>query len=69
MFFKINFSKSSFRNAISLSNGLDPDQDRCFVVPDDKSCYVIFSPSNCHLLTFFKITLKNNNKKKGFRII
>ena len=29
-FFKIN----SFRNTIIMSNGLDPDQDRCYVGPD-----------------------------------
>ena len=28
------FSKNSFRNTISVSNGLDPDQDRHFVSPD-----------------------------------
>ena len=33
-FFKINFTKNSFRNTIRVSNGLDPDQDRHFVGPD-----------------------------------
>ena len=34
-FFKINFFlKNSFRNTISLSNSLDPDQARHFVGPD-----------------------------------
>ena len=33
-FFKINFSKNSSRNAIKVSNGLDPDQDQHFVGPD-----------------------------------
>ena len=28
------FSKNSFRNTIRVSNGLDPDQDRRFVIPD-----------------------------------
>ena len=33
-FFKITFSKTSFKNTIRVSNGLDPDQDRRFVGPD-----------------------------------
>ena len=33
-FFKINFSKYSFRNTITESNGLDPVQDRHSVGPD-----------------------------------
>ena len=33
-FFLIFFSKESFRNTISLSNSLDPDQARHFVQPD-----------------------------------
>ena len=39
-FFKINFfSKDSFRNTISVSNGLDPDQDQRSVSPDlDQNC-------------------------------
>ena len=28
------FQKQSFRNAIRMSKGLDPDQDRRFVRPD-----------------------------------
>ena len=32
-FFKINFKKS-YRNTIRESNGLDPDQELCFVCPD-----------------------------------
>ena len=50
-FFKLTFSKKSFRNTITVSNNLDPDQARCFVGPDldpnylqrlsadDKSCH------------------------------
>ena len=34
LFSKLHFSKSSFSNAIRVSNGLDPDQDRRFVSPD-----------------------------------
>ena len=34
IFFKITFSKDSFMGSIRVSNGLDPDQDRCSVVPD-----------------------------------
>ena len=33
-FFKIIFSKNSFRNPSSVSNGLDPDQNRHSVCPD-----------------------------------
>ena len=33
-FFRIIFSKNSFRKAIRLSNSLDPDQDRHSVGPD-----------------------------------
>ena len=33
-FSKLTFSKYSFWNAIRVSNGLDPDQDRHFVGPD-----------------------------------
>ena len=33
-FFKLNFSKNSFRNAIRVSNSLDPDQARQNVGPD-----------------------------------
>ena len=33
-FSKLHFSKNSFRNTIRVSNGLDPDQDRCSVSPD-----------------------------------
>ena len=33
-FFNINFSKSSFRSTIRVSNGLDPDQDVHSVRPD-----------------------------------
>ena len=32
--FKINFFKNSFRKTIRVSNGLDPDQDQCFVQTD-----------------------------------
>ena len=31
---KLTFSRNSFRNTISVSNGLDPDQDQHFVSPD-----------------------------------
>ena len=49
-FYKLTFSKNSFRNTIRVSNRLDPDQDRHSVGPDlgpnclqtlsagDKSC-------------------------------
>ena len=30
---QLTFSKRSFRNTIRVSNGLDPDQDRCSVDP------------------------------------
>ena len=33
-FFKIIFSKNSFRNTIRVSNSLDPDQDRRSVGPN-----------------------------------
>ena len=33
-FLKPTFSQNSLRNIIRVSNGLDPDQDRCFVGPD-----------------------------------
>ena len=33
-FFKLTFSKKSFRNTIRVSNCLDLDQDRHFVGPD-----------------------------------
>ena len=33
-FFKINFSKQSFRNTIKVSNSLDVDQDPLSVSPD-----------------------------------
>ena len=33
-FFKLTFSKKSFRNTIRVSNSLDPDQARGFVGPD-----------------------------------
>ena len=29
-----SFSKNSFRSTVSVSNNLDPDQDRHFVGPD-----------------------------------
>ena len=32
--FKINFFKKSTRNSITVSNGLDPDQDQLSVGPD-----------------------------------
>ena len=32
-FFKLAFSKKSFRNTIRVSNSLDPDQDRLNVGP------------------------------------
>ena len=36
---KLTFSKISFREAIRVSNGLDPDQDRHSVGPDlDPNC-------------------------------
>ena len=31
-FFLLTFA-NSFRNSIRVSNGLDPDQDRCYVSP------------------------------------
>ena len=34
LFFKIPFSNKSFRNTFSVSNNLDPDQDRQNVGPD-----------------------------------
>ena len=34
IFFKIDFSKKSFRNTIRVSKGLGPDQDRHSVGPD-----------------------------------
>ena len=33
-FFEINFFKNSFRNTVTLSNYLDPDQDRFSIGPD-----------------------------------
>ena len=33
-FFKLTFSKKSFRNTIRVSNSSDPDQARHFVGPD-----------------------------------
>ena len=33
-FFKLTFTKNSFRNTIRVSNSLDPDQARRFVGPD-----------------------------------
>ena len=51
-FFKLTFSKKTFRNTIRVSNSLDPDQARHFVRPDlgpnclqrlpadDKSCHL-----------------------------
>ena len=33
-FFKLTFSKKTFRNTISVSDSLDPDQARHFVGPD-----------------------------------
>ena len=33
-FFKLTYSKKSFRNTIRVSNSLDPDQARHFVRPD-----------------------------------
>ena len=40
-FLKLTLSKHSFRNTISVSNGLDPDQNRCLprlhVPADDKT--------------------------------
>ena len=32
--FKINFFKKNLKNTISVSNRLDPDQDRQYVGPD-----------------------------------
>ena len=44
IFFKINFLKNSFRNAIRVSNTLDPDQAQRFVGPDlDPNCLQRFS--------------------------
>ena len=34
IFSKLNFEKNSFGNTIRVSNGLDPDQDECFVSHD-----------------------------------
>ena len=34
IFSKSTFSKNSFRNTITVSNSLDPDQDRRSVGPD-----------------------------------
>ena len=34
LFSKLTFSKNSFRNTISVSNRLDPDQDRHSFSPD-----------------------------------
>ena len=34
IFFRSTFSKNYFRNTISVSNSLDPDQARLFVGPD-----------------------------------
>ena len=34
IFSKSTFSKNSFKNAIRVSNSLDPDQDQCVVGPD-----------------------------------
>ena len=34
IFFKVNFSKNSFRNTIRVSDSLDLDQARHFVGPD-----------------------------------
>ena len=51
-FFKLTFSRKSFRNKIRVSNGLDPDKARHFVGPylgpnclqrlsaDDNSCHL-----------------------------
>ena len=33
-FQKKKFPKNSFRNTTRGSNGFDPDQDGCFVIPD-----------------------------------
>ena len=45
-FFKINFSKNSFGNTTSVSNSLDPDQNRHFVGSDlDPNCLQMFADS------------------------
>ena len=33
-FLKFTFSNNSFRNAVRVLNGLDPDQNQCSVAPD-----------------------------------
>ena len=46
-FFKIIFSKNSFRNTIRMSNGLDPDQDQHSVSSDlDPNCLQRLSADN-----------------------
>ena len=50
-FFKLTFSKTSFRNNIIVSNSLDPDQAECFVGPDlDPNCLQRLSTEakSCH---------------------
>ena len=43
------FQKYSFRNTIRVSNSLDPDQTRHFVVPDlDPNCLQKLSANNTH---------------------
>ena len=56
-FSKIIFSKSSFRNTINVSNGLDTDQDPQYIRPDlGQNCLQKLSADNkiCRYLAFFK---------------
>ena len=48
---KKKFPKNSFRNTTRGSNGFDPDQDGCFVIPDlGLNCLQRLSAGNKSLL-------------------
>ena len=65
-FFKTLFFKNSFRNTTRGSKGLDPDQDRCFVIPGlGSNCLQRLSAGNKSLLGRSKTCLKRPLKKKA----
>ena len=60
-FFKITFSKNSFKNIIRVSNGLDPDQDRYYVSPDlDPNCLQSYQQMTKVAASKERVNIKEN---------
>ena len=66
-FFKINFSKSCFRNTTGVSNGLDLDLDRHCVHPDLETLCLLdpdLDQNRLHFIGYQKMTKVAASKEK-----